>query len=118
MSHAPDATAPEIGVSSEIAERVAQTMQVLATPSRVRLLAQLRHGPRTVGELALGAEMEQSAVSQQLRLLRHLGLVVGRREGRHVHYALHDPHVAVLLNEAIGHAEHHELGLSDPPQPR
>ena len=102
-------------VTEAIAERVAQTMQALATASRVRLLAQLRHGTRTVGELADGAGMEPSAVSHQLRLLRHLGLVVGRRDGRHVRYALHDQHIATVLDEAIGHAEHVELGLPDPP---
>jgi len=90
-------------------------MQALATASRVRLLAQLRDGPHTVGELAKGAEMEQSAVSQQLRVLRHLGLVVGRRTGRNVLYALHDQHIVHLLSEAIGHAEHIELGITDPP---
>jgi DNA-binding transcriptional ArsR family regulator len=114
MSHGNN-TAPEIGVSIETAERVAQTMQVLATASRVRLLAQLRHEPLTVGELARGVEMEQSAVSQQLRILRNLGLVVGQRQGRHIQYALHDNHIAVLLKEAIGHAEHQQLDLSNPP---
>lgn len=113
MGHAIEAAPTRSGVSSDTAERVAQTMQALATASRVRLLAQLRDGPRTVGDLARGAEMEQSAVSHQLRLLRHLGLVVGRRAGRNVHYALHDQHIAMLLSEAIGHAEHVELGLSD-----
>ncbi len=114
MGHA-TYTDASVGVTIATAERVAQTMQVLATASRVRLLAQLRDGPRTVGELAQGADMEQSAVSQQLRLLRHLGLVVGQRTGRHVHCTLHDQHVAKLLNEAIGHAEHWQLGITDPP---
>jgi DNA-binding transcriptional ArsR family regulator len=103
------------GVTHETAERVAELMQVLATASRVHLLAQLRAGSRTVGELAQVAEMNQSAVSQQLRVLRHLGLVVARRNGRQVHYSLHDEHVAMLLTEAIGHAEHRQLGLRDPP---
>jgi DNA-binding transcriptional ArsR family regulator len=31
-------------------------------------------------------ETEQPAVSQQLRVLRHLGLVVGERDGRRVIY--------------------------------
>jgi DNA-binding transcriptional ArsR family regulator len=56
------------GVTNETAERVAELMQVLATASRVRLLAQLRAGSRTVGELTQAAEMNQSAVSQQLRV--------------------------------------------------
>jgi ArsR family transcriptional regulator, nickel/cobalt-responsive transcriptional repressor len=92
---------------------VAETMQALAAPSRVRILAELSERPRSVGELAAAVEMEQSAVSHQLRLLRHLGLVVGERQGRRIVYALHDSHVAVLLAEATYHVEHLRLGLID-----
>lgn len=84
-------------------------MQALATPSRLLILDRLRSGPCSVGELIVSIGMEQSAVSHQLRLLRHLGLVVGERRGRRVIYALHDPHVGELLEEAIGHAEHVRL---------
>jgi len=91
---------------------VADTMQALATPSRVRILARLHAGASSVNELAEAVGMEPSAVSHQLRLLRHLGFVVGRREGRHVVYDLHDDHVAHLLQEAISHVEHLQLGLS------
>ena len=59
--------------------------------------------------------MEQSAVSQQLRVLRHLGLVVGEREGRQVIYALYDDHVRGLLSEAVSHTEHLRLGLAAGP---
>jgi DNA-binding transcriptional ArsR family regulator len=51
-------------------------------------------------------------VSHQLRVLRHLGFVVGRRDGRHVVYDLHDDHVAHLLDEAVAHVEHVQLGLA------
>ncbi len=57
--------------------------------------------------------MEQSACSHQLRLLRNLGLVVGRREGRSVVYGLYDSHVAELLDQAVYHFDHLRLGLSD-----
>jgi ArsR family transcriptional regulator, nickel/cobalt-responsive transcriptional repressor len=96
------------------AQQVAETMQALATPSRVRILACLREGPASVGELATAVEMEASAVSHQLRMLRHLGLVVGARTGRQVIYALHDDHVASLLDEAVFHAEHLRLGHANP----
>jgi DNA-binding transcriptional ArsR family regulator len=46
-------------------------------------------------------------------LLRNLGLVVGRRQGRSVIYALYDSHVAELLDQAVYHIEHQRLGLSD-----
>jgi ArsR family transcriptional regulator, nickel/cobalt-responsive transcriptional repressor len=91
---------------------VADTMQALAAPSRVRILGRLRSGAASVNELAEAVGMEPSAVSHQLRLLRHLGFVVGHRDGRRVVYDLHDDHVAHLLDEAISHVEHVQLGLA------
>jgi ArsR family transcriptional regulator, nickel/cobalt-responsive transcriptional repressor len=113
MSHGaePDLTF----VSTQTARSVAETMQALATPSRVRILSRLAAGPCSVGDLAREIEMEQPAVSQQLRVLRHLGLVVGERDGRQVIYALHDEHVGALLGEAISHTEHLRLGLASSP---
>ena len=95
------------------AKSVAETLQALATPSRLLILGRLRDGPATVNELALDVEMEQSAVSHQLRMLRHLGLVDGQRHGRSVTYTLYDDHVAQLLDQAIYHAEHLRLGAPD-----
>lgn len=103
-------------LSTETAHSVAETMQALATPSRVRILSRLAAGACAVGDLAGDVEMAQSAVSQQLRVLRHLGLVVGRRDGRNVIYALHDDHVRALLAEAVSHAEHVRLGLATWPR--
>lgn len=102
-------------IGPETARLVAETMHALATPSRVRILSRLADGPCSVGELARDVIMEQSAVSQQLRVLRHLGLVVGERAGRQVIYALHDEHVRALLKEAVSHTEHLRLGLATRP---
>ncbi len=93
------------------AAAVAATMQALATPSRVLILDHLRRAPMPVSALALAVGMEQSAVSHQLRMLRHLGLVVGERRGRQVVYALHDEHVGDLVAQAVGHVEHLRLGM-------
>ncbi|MFJ4651927.1 ArsR/SmtB family transcription factor [Nocardia sp. NPDC088792] len=102
-------------LDAEAAAHVANTLQALATPSRLLILTQLRQGPLPVTELATAVGMEQSAVSHQLRLLRNLGLVVGTRTGRSIVYSLYDKHVAQLLDEAIYHSEHLRLGLSDRP---
>jgi ArsR family transcriptional regulator, nickel/cobalt-responsive transcriptional repressor len=96
----------------DFARVVADTMQALATPSRVRILGRLHAGASSVSELADAVSMEPSAVSQQLRLLRHLGLVVGRRDGRRVVYELHDDHVGELLEQAVSHVEHLRAGLA------
>ncbi|WP_145824355.1 helix-turn-helix transcriptional regulator [Streptomyces sp. T12] len=94
---------------------VAATLQALATPSRLRILARLHEGPCAATDLAEAVDMEQSACSHQLRLLRNLGLVTGERRGRSVIYALHDNHVAELLEQALHHVEHLRLGLRDTP---
>lgn len=75
----------------------------------------VREKPATVTELVAAVQMEQSAVSHQLRLLRNLGLVDGQRTGRHITYTLYDDHVAQLLDQAIYHAEHRGLDLPDSP---
>jgi DNA-binding transcriptional ArsR family regulator len=100
-------------LDAETAREVAETMQALATPSRVRILARLREGACSVNELAASVGMEASAVSHQLRVLRHLRLVVGARSGRSVVYALHDTHVGVLLEEATYHVAHLRLDHPD-----
>ncbi|MEU9575847.1 ArsR/SmtB family transcription factor [Streptomyces chilikensis] len=94
---------------------VAAALQALATPSRLRILARLQEGPCAATELADAVGMEQSACSHQLRLLRNLDLVTAERRGRSVIYALHDNHVAELLEQALHHVEHLRLGLRDAP---
>jgi DNA-binding transcriptional ArsR family regulator len=111
VGHGIEGTVGAGALDADTARHVAETMQALAAPSRVRILGRLRESPCSVGELAAAVEMEQSAVSHQLRLLRHLGLVVGERSGRKIVYALHDAHVGVLLEEAVYHVEHVRLGI-------
>jgi ArsR family transcriptional regulator, nickel/cobalt-responsive transcriptional repressor len=105
-------------LDGETARVVAETMQALSTPSRVRILSRLGAGACSVGELAQEVAMEQSAVSQQLRVLRHLGLVAGARRGKQVIYALHDDHVGVLLAEAVAHTEHLRVSPRAPSERR
>lgn len=115
MAHGVEGNArPTAHIDASTAEAVAVTMQALATASRVRILGRLRESACAVGDLAESVGMEPSAVSHQLRTLRQLGLVVGRRTGRQVIYALHDDHVAALLNEAVFHTEHLRLAASRP----
>jgi DNA-binding transcriptional ArsR family regulator len=93
-------------LSNQTADEVADIMQALAAGSRVRILSRLTGGPSSVKELARAVEMEQPAVSQQLRVLRDLGLVVGKRQGQKTIYKLRDRHVGTLLAEAAAHAQH------------
>ena len=114
MAHGVEGHSHPGKLDAQTARDVAETMQALATASRVRILSRLRETPCPVGELAAAVGMEQSAVSHQLRLLRQLRLVTGERRGRQIVYALHDSHVAALLDQAIGHIEHVRLGYAEP----
>ena len=113
MAHGVEGHDRRAAVDATTANEVAETMRALAAPSRVRILARLRDGACSVTELTEAVGMEGSAVSHQLRVLRHLGLVVGERSGRSVVYALHDSHVADLIDQAVWHVEHLRLGAID-----
>jgi ArsR family transcriptional regulator, nickel/cobalt-responsive transcriptional repressor len=121
MSHGVQGRATIEKVDIRTAQAIAQAMHALATPSRVMILAQLREAPSAVSDLARAVQMENSAVSHQLRILRHMGLVAAQREGRRMIYQLHDKHVGVLLAEALQHVHHLRLGavarLSPEPEP-
>lgn len=93
-------------LSAADAERLAEILQALASPVRLRILSVLRSQPSTVTELGTRLGAGQTTVSNHLRLLRNLSLVTGRRDGRHIHYTLFDEHVTELFDEAIGHLEH------------
>jgi ArsR family transcriptional regulator, nickel/cobalt-responsive transcriptional repressor len=82
IGHGDDGNIDRLFDDAGYARAAADAMQALSAPSRLRILARLHAGPATVGELAAAVVMEGSAVSHQLRLLRHPGLVVGPRGGR------------------------------------
>lgn len=108
MSHGTPSNPAEL-VDTDLSARLAQIMQALSTPSRLRILGRLYEGPCSVTELSQAVGMEGSAVSHQLRVLRLIGLVASERQGREVHYSLHDDHVGALLEEAMSHVEHLRL---------
>ena len=79
----------------------AQLFQALASPLRVRILELLRPSGRiTVSEIRQRLDIEAANASQHLRVLRDRGLVERRRDGTAVWYALADPALASLLDDA------------------
>ena len=88
-----------------MAERMADTMFALSTPSRLQILMSLRAAPRTVSEIVDAVGMEQSAVSHQLRVLRQQAVVTVRRIGRTRQYTLRDRYVGALIDDALAHLE-------------
>jgi DNA-binding transcriptional ArsR family regulator len=62
--------------------------QILADPTRRRLVNALRGGERSVGELVAVVDIGQPGVSRQLAILQEAQFVVVRPEGRRRLYAL------------------------------
>ena len=60
---------------------MASTFEVLAEPTRRRILDLLRDGERSVGELVDRLTLSQPGVSKHLRVLRDAGLVSVRVDG-------------------------------------
>jgi len=105
----PDASSPTM--SREEAEALADMFRVLADPSRVQILEALRQsGELCVLHLAEAVDMSQSAVSHNLRLLRHAGLVARHREGRMMYYRPDDEHVSGLIEVCADHVAHRGTG--------
>ncbi len=69
---------------------MATSFELLADPTRRRLLDELRAGERSVGELVERLKMSQPAVSKQLRVLREAGLASVRADAQRRIYRL-DP---------------------------
>jgi len=67
---------------------VPDIFQVLADPTRRRIVDALRHGERSVGELVDVVDIGQSGVSRQLAILEDADFVVVRPEGRRRLYSL------------------------------
>jgi DNA-binding transcriptional ArsR family regulator len=71
---------------------MASTFDVLAEPSRRRILDLLLERPRSVGELVDGLGLSQPGTSKHLRVLRDAGLVAVRKDAQRRWYELrHEP---------------------------
>lgn len=75
----------------------ADMFKALAHPTRLGILEHLRDGELTVSELQARLEIEATAVSQQLAVLRAQHLVAGRKEGTSVYYRAVDPQIFAIL---------------------
>lgn len=98
----------------EVRIRVAaETLKLLADPTRLSILWALLHGEHSVNELAEHVGAFPAAVSQHLAKLRLAGLVNPRREGNRMFYRVADDHVGRLVQEALSHAHHKVEDLTD-----
>ena len=88
---------PRADLKSELTSRF---FQVLADPTRVRIVELLLDGEKNVGELVEAVGLQQGRVSSHLACLRWCGFIGTRREGKYVYYRITDPRVRDLMRLA------------------
>ncbi|CAI9392565.1 ArsR/SmtB family transcription factor [Niallia sp. Sow4_A1] len=84
----------------DIQQFKADFFKALAHPLRIKILEILAQGDKSVNEILELLELEGSAVSQQLSILRTKNIVIGNKEGNRVIYSLRDPAIIELLSVA------------------
>ena len=71
----------------------AQFCKTLSNANRLLIIAELAKGEVSVNEIAQRLQLRQANVSKHLGLMKERGLVMARREGTTVYYALSDPRI-------------------------
>ena len=82
---------------------LADTFQILANETRLRIVEALARRELCVRDLAAAVESSPSAVSHHLRQLRQMRIVRYRKDGRMAYYRLDDDHVSELFRLGLEH---------------
>lgn len=76
---------------------LADLYKLFADSTRVKILYALLEAELCVCAICELLNMEQSAISHQLKKLREANLITSRREGKSMYYSLADDHVKQLI---------------------
>ena len=85
-------------MQDELRRFKADIFQALAHPTRIAILESLRDGELPAGALMEKLGIEQANISQHLAVLRSKQIVVNRRSGNQVFYAVRDPIIVKVLD--------------------
>lgn len=92
----------EISELRDNASAACEMLQVLANRSRLLVMCHLLEGEKTVGHLQELIGLSQSALSQQLAILRARKLVKTRRDAQSVYYSIASPEAETVLTTLYG----------------
>ena len=93
-------------IDEDTVQRLSDIFKVMGDPTRLRIINALSSGEMCVCDIACALNMENSAISHQLRILKAMRLVKFRKEGKSAIYSLDDEHMLTLFNEGLKHAQH------------
>ncbi len=84
---------------------VAELFKNFSDSTRIRIMYCLFEKERSVTEISELLQMNQSAISHQLRFLKNSKLVKNRRDGKTIFYSLDDDHVYNIISQGIEHVQ-------------
>lgn len=87
----------------ELLYDLADLFKIFGDTTRIKLLYALREAELCVGDLATLLNMNQSAISHQLKILKQSKLVKFRRDGKAIFYSLADSHVVTIIDQGMDH---------------
>jgi ArsR family transcriptional regulator len=79
--------------------------KALADKTRQDILQMLLEGEKNVGDLVEAFDTSQPTISHHLNILKRLGLVSSRREGKHVYYSINHENVVECCGMLIAKFE-------------
>ena len=82
---------------------VAELFKAFGDLTRAKIICALAQSEMCVSDLSVLLEMNQSAVSHQLRMLKQVRLVKTRRDGKVRYYSLADEHIQKMFQVAFEH---------------
>lgn len=85
---------------------LADLFKIFGDSTRIRILYVLFSSEMCVCDIAALLNMNQSAISHQLRVLKNARLVKNRRDGKVVYYSLDDDHVKQIFDQGLAHVRH------------
>lgn len=88
----------EIQKLRENAEDAGDLLKVMANNNRLLIMCQLLDGEKSVQQLQQAIGLSQSAISQQLAILRAHKMVSTRRQAQSVFYSLASDEAEAVLN--------------------
>ncbi|MEN3003159.1 metalloregulator ArsR/SmtB family transcription factor [Dehalobacterium formicoaceticum] len=100
------AQAKENMPQEEILIDLAELFKIFGDSTRIKIICALFTSEMCVCDIAALLEMNQSAISHQLRILKQARLVKYRREGKVVYYSLDDEHVQRIFDCGLVHLNH------------
>lgn len=92
-----------IGATEEQLFDLAELFKIFGDSTRIKILYELSDKEMKVSDIALTLNMNQSAISHQLRVLKNSKLVKNRRDGKAIYYSLADSHVQTIINQGMEH---------------